>query len=88
MLTIWKKLGKPKLQQLIGPSQLERLEKLLPGLRKGDFDPNEMYSIDGLTKVFDAFYGNQFLLDKGFRKLLFNTLPPEQIDSALHPQIY
>lgn len=83
MLNIWKKLGKPKLQQLIGPAQLERLEKLLPGLRKGEFDPNEMYSIDGLTKIFDAFYGNQFLLDKNFRKLLFNTLPPELVDAGL-----
>lgn len=83
MRAIWKNLGKPKLQQLIGEKQLDRLEKLLPGLKKGNFDPNDIYSLDGLTKIFDAFYGNQYLLDKNFRKELFNTLPPELIDSAL-----
>jgi len=83
MNAIWKNLGKAKLQQLIGKKQLGRLEKLLPGLRKGEFDPNEMYSLDGLNKIFDAFYGNQYLLDKNFRKELFNTLPPELIDAGL-----
>ncbi len=83
MFPIWKNLGKPALQKLIGEEQLARLEKLLPGLRKSEFDPNEMYSLDGLTKIFDAFYGNQYLLDKSFRKQLFNTLPPDRVDASL-----
>lgn len=80
---IWKNLGKPELQRLIGEKHLERLEVLLPGLRKGDFSYNEMYSIDGLTKIFDAFFGSQYLQDKDFRKSLFNTLPPNKVDQAL-----
>ena len=83
MANIWKNLGKSRLQELIGKEQLSRLEKLLPGLRKGNFDMNEMYSSDGLTKIFDAFFGYQKLLDSNFRRELFNTLPPEKIDAAL-----
>lgn len=83
MSQIWKNLGKPELQRLIGEKHLERLEMLLPALRKGDFDHNEMYSLDGLTKIFDAFFGNQYILDKKFRINLFNTLPPEKVDNAL-----
>lgn len=83
MANIWKNLGKHRLQELIGKTQLDRLERLLPGFRKGQFDLNEMYSSDGLTKIFDAFYGSKKLIDKDFRHELFNTLPPEKVDAAL-----
>ena len=83
MHAIWKSLGKAKLQQLIGAKQLDELARMLPGLRKSEFEQSELYSLDGLAQIFDAFYGNQLLQQNDFRKSFFNTLPPALVDDSL-----
>lgn len=83
MSQIWKNLGRAELQRLVGGEHLERLEVLLPVLQGEEFEYDEIYSLDGLSKIFDAFFGNQYILNKKFRVNLINSLPPEKIDNAL-----
>lgn len=82
MPPIWGALGKSTLQDLIGPSVIERLEHILPGLVK-DYDDNLLHTKDGLIKVFDSFFGASALLQKDFRADFFNCLPPNVVDKLL-----
>ena len=82
MPDIWNRLGKARLQQLIGAPVLDRLERLLPALDP-DREPDEIYGTDGLATIFDAFSGAAQLADKSFRAELFNALPPPTIDELL-----
>ena len=82
MSDVWALLGKARLQELIGESVLTRLEELLPALNP-DFDQAKIYSREGLTQVFEAFAGASALEKAPFRAELFNSLPPERLDSIL-----
>ena len=56
MPDIWNRLGKARLQQLIGAPVLDRLERLLPALDP-DREPDEIYGTDGLATIFDRSKG-------------------------------
>lgn len=75
MPTAWSMLGKARLQQLIGADVLNRLVTLLPALRPGSFDTDQIYSNHGLNQIFEAFSAATQLQKREFRRELFNALP-------------
>jgi DNA repair protein RadD len=80
--SIWRHLGKARLQQIVGDALLERLERFLPAIDP-DYTPLRLFSADGLSAVVDAFYGVERLQDRAFRDELLNSLPVELIDEIL-----
>jgi|SRR5579871_49096 len=80
MSEVWAALGKAKLQQLIGHEIIDRLEILLPGLRK-DTDSSSLHQMDGLVAVFNAFFGGDALRKAKFRAELFDALPPKTVSA-------
>ena len=82
MANAWSFLGLSRLQELIGPSVLERLETLLPALRQG-VTPHTIYSRDGLSSIFNSFSGASQLESAAFRAELFNALPEERMAALL-----
>jgi len=80
--SIWRHLGKARLQQIVGDDLLERLERFLPAIDPG-YTPLRLYSADGLSAVVDAFYGTERLQDRAFRDEVLNSLPVEVIDDIL-----
>ncbi len=83
MFKVWKRLKEPTLQSCIGIDNLRRLEELLPAFNEDAFSREQIYSLDGLAKIFDSFLGDQYLSKKNYRKDFFNRLSPEEMDSAL-----
>ena len=82
MSKIWARLGKSRLQELIGNNVLDRLETIIPALlRNGQID--SIYTRPNLAKIFDAFSGTNSLRKKEFRRELFNTLPEETINQIV-----
>jgi DNA repair protein RadD len=83
MSEIWKVFSKEELQDLIGLSTLERLERLIPALVKDTTDPDLIYYKDTLCQIFDAFTGPEAITNSQFRKRLLNHLTPAQLDEIV-----
>src|SRR5438034_7081387 len=83
MTDLWKLLGKRELQERIGAATLERLEKLVPVLLPDNADPQAIYLMETLCSVFDAFSGPEAILDKDFRRTLYNHLPAGVMDEIV-----
>ncbi len=83
MSEIWKVFSKEELQDLIGLTTLERLERLIPALVKGSADPDLIYYKDTLSQIFDAFTGPEAITNNQFRKRLLNHLTPNQLDEIV-----
>ena len=80
MSEIWNRLGKSKLQHLVGENILDRLSKLLPALRPREIDADRIYTNEAMSKIFTAFSGPAALEKPDFRKDVFNALPEPLID--------
>jgi DNA repair protein RadD len=80
--SIWRHLGKARLQQIVGDDLLARLERFLPAIDP-DFTPLQLFSAEGLSAVVDAFYGVERLHDRRFRDEVLNSLPAGLIDQVL-----
>jgi superfamily II DNA or RNA helicase len=83
MTDLWKVLGKKELQGRIGAATLERLEKLVPVLLPENADPEAIYLMETLCSLFDAFSGPEAILDKEFRRTLYNHLPADLMDQVI-----
>lgn len=77
---IFNNIPKPKLQELIGETVLDRLEKIIPVLKGDETDPNEIYRKETLVKIFSSFSNSSLFRDKIFFKGLLDTTPIESID--------
>jgi len=77
---IFNNIPKTQLQELIGQSVLDRLEKIIPVLKGDDTDPNEIYRKETLVKIFSSFSNSNLFRDKDFFKGLLETTPVEIID--------
>lgn len=77
---IFNNIPKPKLQELIGQSVLDRLENIIPVLKGDETDPNEIYRKETLVKIFSSFSNSNLFRDKVFFKGLLDTTPLETID--------
>lgn len=77
---IFHNIPKPKLQELIGQSVLDRLENIIPVLKGDETDPNEIYRKETLVKIFSSFSNSNLFRDKVFLKELLDTTPEETID--------
>jgi len=65
---IFNNIPKTQLQELIGQSVLDRLEKIIPVLKGDDTDPNEIYRKETLVKIFSSFSNSNLFRDKDFFK--------------------
>ena len=83
MTEIWKVFSKEELQELIGLSTLERLERLIPALIKDTGDPDLIYYKETLCQIFDAFTGPEAITNNQFRKRLLNHLTPAELDAIV-----
>ncbi|MBF0239796.1 MAG: DEAD/DEAH box helicase [SAR324 cluster bacterium] len=77
---IFNHLTKSKLQEMIGQSVLDKLEKIIPALRGNDTDPNEIYRKETLVMIFSSFSKSSIFRDKVFFNELLNTTPDETIN--------
>ncbi|KYG84186.1 hypothetical protein AWW67_03495 [Roseivirga seohaensis] len=77
---LFSNLTKPKLQELISESVLDRLERIIPVIKGDATDPNEIYRKDTLVKIFTSFSNSNLFKDKGFLSELLNTTSEETID--------
>ncbi|MEQ8925008.1 MAG: DEAD/DEAH box helicase family protein [Fulvivirga sp.] len=77
---IFQHLTKPKLQQLIGTSVLDRLERIIPVIKGEATDPNEIYRKDTLVKIFSSFSNSSLFKNKEFVSELLFTTPEEIVD--------
>ncbi|MEQ8470613.1 MAG: DEAD/DEAH box helicase [Marinoscillum sp.] len=77
---IFNNLTKPKLQELISESVLDRLERIIPVIKGDATDPNEIYRKDTLVKIFTSFSNSNLFRDRAFLSELLNTTSEETID--------
>ncbi len=77
---IFTHLTKPKLQELIGQTVLDRLERIIPVIKGDETDPNEIYRKDTLVKIFTSFSNSTLFKNKEFFEELLSTTPEEMID--------
>jgi DNA repair protein RadD len=77
---IWEYLGKSKLQELINPSLLERLEPILPIITLGEIGDVEIYTRKNLARICSSFLGGSYLRKAGNRELLLNSVPVEKLN--------
>lgn len=79
----FKRFGSAALQALITDEQLERISRLLPGIDDPQLDPNRIYAVSELARIFDAFGAERNLRDKLFRAKLFACQPSEILDELI-----
>lgn len=79
---VWRHLGKPRLEEIVGQILLDRLEQFLSAIDP-DYSPMRLFSSDGLSRVVEAFFGSEKLSEAAFREELFDSLPPELVDATL-----
>ena len=82
MSEIWKVFSKAELQELIGPTTLDRLVYLVPAVA-ANTEPDAIYYKDTLASIFDAFAGPDAIADRKFRERFLNHLTPAQLDAVL-----
>ncbi|MEQ8552136.1 MAG: DEAD/DEAH box helicase [Cyclobacteriaceae bacterium] len=77
---LFNNLTKSKLQDLIGQSVLDRLERIIPVIKGDKTDPNEIYRKETLVKIFSSFSNSTLFKNQEFLRELLLTTPEGTID--------
>ncbi len=83
MSNVWKNLSSETLVNLIGENEYKNICEILPIIEPNKFDPGQLEKRSTLSKIFQAFSGQDSLIDNEFRRELFGSLAPEQRSSLL-----
>ena len=77
MSNVWKNLSSESLINLIGEDEYKNICDILPIIEPNKYDPGQLEKRSTLSKIFQAFSGQDSLLSSDFRKELLGSLSPE-----------